>query len=378
MSPIPPPLRLAWTAWTEDSDGSRDTADPLGLRAVATAIARELVPGLTQRTHLVRGFSVLATGLFYAKGQPSNAQKEAFLRFERLWVAANVQRYRQRTPFAGGRRGAILLKLGDDYPLDRPILTSQLSSGVWGTYRGSAASFGLITARRYSDPANTLLNNQGEALAKASRLFDDSFPVWDYVAPGGPAVGHDDLEEALSAHDSRLPTNAEQEVLTDAVRPFDARRHHRLHDLHSAWVKGERSPLNVTQLVPGDLAVQHGEIAAAAQAADRLLSDIERPYREWVTGGTATIPRSIWSSTAWDRVQGWPGSLPLLRLRSLGRAASDDAVMAAVHRHHRDLSRARGSTAWEQGVTSPERADFVPYDFCLGALSQLFEQGIAP
>ena len=53
-----------WTSYLEGYDDGRETGDPLGFREAANQIARILVPGLTQRTRMTRGFTLLVLGLF--------------------------------------------------------------------------------------------------------------------------------------------------------------------------------------------------------------------------------------------------------------------------------------------------------------------------
>src|SRR5438105_4271560 len=72
---------LAWSGVSEAPAGARRSDDPLGFRTVATSVARALVPGLTQSTNHVRGFSLLALGwkLAHEVHQPAQSQKAAAL-----------------------------------------------------------------------------------------------------------------------------------------------------------------------------------------------------------------------------------------------------------------------------------------------------------
>lgn len=93
-------LQLAWSCPAPDLSVTRDGGDPLGLRAYANRLARELCPGLTQTTRRTRGFSLLTLGLQFAlQSEDEDSANDCFLRFERLFVVAQVHHF-------GGVRGA--------------------------------------------------------------------------------------------------------------------------------------------------------------------------------------------------------------------------------------------------------------------------------
>ena len=104
-------FKTAWTVPFDVATGSRDSGDPLGFRAYANRLARELVPGLTKANQLTRGFSVLCLGLQIAQstGASEAEVRDRFLRFERLWVASEVRSLGDDAVFPGKRRAAQLL-----------------------------------------------------------------------------------------------------------------------------------------------------------------------------------------------------------------------------------------------------------------------------
>ena len=117
---------------------TRDSGDPLGLRAVATRIARDLVPGLTQTTTMTRSYSLLCLGLQVAHSLNSVGRAisadDAFLRFETWWVLAQVGAGCD-TRLPGTRRARQVLEAmvrsgSVDLDVSR-LLRHQLSTGLW-------------------------------------------------------------------------------------------------------------------------------------------------------------------------------------------------------------------------------------------------------
>lgn len=117
------------------------------------------------------------------------------------------------------------------------------------------------------------------------------------------------------------------------------------------------------------------EQAAAARAAvalDRLATDVEAPFRQWVTGhDVQPPPADVWEADDWDDVI--PYSHDLRRLRDAGRT---DATFDTLLQHHRWLSGTRGARVWERSTPDDPRSAYHPYDFALGALSRLFAEGV--
>jgi hypothetical protein len=380
-------MKIAWSAIPDDLPMTRDSGDPLGFRAVARRIAQDIVPGFTQRTGLVRGFSLLVVGLKACKeaqgylDSPA-AINEVFLRFERLWVASQVRYHGDNTPFAGKKRTKLYLEDGAaEYDLGRPILTHQLAGGLWGSYRRSSVHFGLIApSNTGSSPSATALIKNGTALHSVARkrtmgsgIHTPGFPLATFASKGRdpnstwldciPAKGH-------------LPSTEECMTLWQAVVETDERYDKALQRLHRSWV--ESRDLRVGELMRDDSLskIQH-EALVAAERLQWLMRGIERPYRRWVTGDTADAPSpEVWTDTGWELLRRWDPHDDLERLRATVEPSGLGDVFDAIHEHHSTLAELRGGEAWEPGLPNPTREMFFDEDFRLGVTAGLFEQGL--
>jgi hypothetical protein len=89
---------FGWTCADLEAVVTRHSGDPLGLRAWANRVARDLTPGVTDVMNRVQGYAVFCAGLLIADDAASDkliSANEAFLRFEALWVHAQT-RHRSR------------------------------------------------------------------------------------------------------------------------------------------------------------------------------------------------------------------------------------------------------------------------------------------
>ena len=145
-------LTFGWTCADREAVVTRHSGDPLGLRAWANRVARDLTPGVTDITNRVQGYAVFCAGSPHRRRcRPHKviAANEAFLRFEALWVHAQT-RHRlagaaiDRCP---GSRAAQRMQTQSPVARSARLLTQQLSSGVFGAYRRSAIRFGLAYLR---------------------------------------------------------------------------------------------------------------------------------------------------------------------------------------------------------------------------------------
>src|SRR5664279_2159822 len=85
---------FGWTCADREAVVTRHSGDPLGLRAWANRVARDLTPGVTDVTNRVQGYAVFCAGLLIAADAVPHrviAANEAFLRFEALWVHAQIR-----------------------------------------------------------------------------------------------------------------------------------------------------------------------------------------------------------------------------------------------------------------------------------------------
>lgn len=370
------------TAWTKPLDAhtptTRDGGDPLGFRAYATRLTRHIAPGITQVTSTTRGFSVLCLGIEIVGNYARNEQeaREIFQRVERLWVAAQVHHPGDEEMFPGRRRaGQILDQLpsAEPYPLTKPLLTAQLSSGVWGGYRRAASAFGLISGagRRSLRLSEVTLTSRGKDLIRHLRKG-----TLDGVNVGSWAP-KDDVPLAIldKIRADRPVSKNEARVLTEGIESYDKFHEHSLGHLRSVFDR-EGSAISVQDL-PGSVLSSRQRVAVPqAVALLEAIEQLEFRFRDWAaTGNEPTWPKRLLNLPIW-RLAG-PGELDLANLHARINRAGDGAIGKAVLAHHQNLSAARGAAAWEPGSNLNIASQKVP-DFALGALRSLFTEGVAP
>ena len=331
---------------------------------------------------MARGFTLLCLGLDVAR--PANTAGDdvdgRFQRFERLLVAGQVKHHGSNTPFAGKRAALAYLEL-PKYPVRRgPILSQQLSSGLWGTYRTACAYFGLVESierSRRSSPQFTRLTAAGKSLATQTRsvAFDPSMQIGKWIEQ--EEISHDVLDRVSGKGHSA--TKAEVSLLSDAVRQVDEADSSPLAMLRSKW--GASSPLTLSSLSSGLPEGASGEQKAAlasALALDRLASLIEAGYRQWVTDQQAPhLQSGIWRHPDWADALSYRSDLSHLveRLRS----AKSGAEYEQLHAHQQWLSEVRGGRPWDRTsdeLNAQTRGTYAPYDFALPAVNDLFAEGL--
>ena len=381
-------MELAWSAYVEGFSSDRDTADPLGFRAVATRFARELVPGLTQVTSLTRGFSLIALGIDLLSKVHERDRDELFLHFERLWVAAQVKHHGAvpEVPFAGKIAAQAYLGLGKPYPLAKPILAHQLSAGLWGQYRKASVHFGLLNPMRVRSarPRFAKLTPDGNKIAKAARdhAFEPDFQLARYIKKG--TITQDVLDHVLPNGDR--PDKEEVAILSQAMGKADKGCGGALGNLRKVYDGQNGDTLKLELETFKDkkylklLSKRQQEALKAAGAVDELMKKVEEPYRRWVTGEKPDTPApSLWQHESWQILQA-EGCPEIDSLHKTARTAAEKGkdVFVALHEHHTWLARRRGSEPWEPGVPHPAHKRFEPYDFCLNAATWLFGEGVKP
>lgn len=371
-------LRTAWTKpIIESGPATRDSGDPLGLRAYATRLSREITPGLTQVTSSTRGFGLLCLGVdMIPAGTAEQDARELFQRVERLWVAADVHQCGDEATSAGKRRAKRILDglpQSDLYPLTKPILTNQLSAGVWGGYRRAAAAFGLISGadQRSLRLSTVTLRRTGDQLVRQLRratLEGVNLGAW---------LKHDGVaREVLGRVRADFPvTQGEVRVLTSAIEGYDDHHDHSLGHLRRVF--DARGAVSLDDLDRAPLAGRQVGAVAQAIALRDLIEEVEFPFRAWaVTGTEPTWSKGILRMPIWEIAGAQETDLAALhaRISKVGPGGLGAAVLA----HHRWLARARGSQPWEVGA-GPRSAEVnVLPDFALGALTSLFIEGVAP
>jgi hypothetical protein len=373
-------LNVAWTDALEPDDvRTRDGGDPLGFRAYANRLAREIVPGLTQATAMTRGFGLLCLALDVAMSQnPINeaAVRERFLRVERIWVAAEALRTNGEGWFPGKRRAWRLVQGVAEYPVNLPILDEQLSSGIWGAYRRSSSAFGLIygAGGRVVRLSETVLTPSGHQLANALRTN----------AGGHVQLGHWATESNRTVPVSTLglveaepgPTEQETALLSHGMASYDARHEQALSHLRVAYEQQDELDLKTI-----DLAVLSGRQRRAVEVARSLVAVIEaveKPFRHWVaTGKRSQIPKSVWSAEIWKAAK-VDGETALMHLHDLAVDAPAAKALDIVLGHHRWLARERGAPQWAPGDGREAALVNEAPTFTLRAAKSLFDEGVAP
>jgi hypothetical protein len=358
---------------------TRDGGDPLGFRAYANRLAREIVPGLTQATAMTRGFGLLCLALEVAMSQKpidEPAVRERFLRVERIWVAAEALRTNGEGWFPGKRRAWRLVKGVEEYPVDRPILDQQLSTGVWGAYRRSLAAFGLIGGARgrVVRLSQTVLAPSGHQLANTLRSN----------ACGGVQLGRwaDESNYEVPVAKLRLvdadhsPTKEEVILLSQGMTSYDSRHESALSHLRNAYEQHNELDLKTI-----DLTALSGRQRRAVEVARSLVAaieGIERPFRDWVATGERTqIAKSIWSADVWKAAK-VDGESELMHLRDLAVDRPAAKALDIVLGHHRWLARRRGAPEWTPGDGRVAALVVEAPTFTLRAARSLFAEGVAP
>ena len=377
-------LQLAWSKVNREDEADRDTGDPLGFKACCHEVARILVPGLTQRTQLVRGFSLLALGL--QKIQNRTDSTELFLRFESLIVGSQVRYYmakkqNESTPFSGKEQAARLLQESDSYDLKKRLLTNQLAGGIWGSYRKASSYFGLIESRggRSTSPSVTELTTKGKNLAEEAKcVLAQNFHLMKYLKEGEIPL------DQLCALGMNLdkPTDTEVKQLTETINEVDITNNHALRKLYEHW-KHTSTTLTLNSLNPMKLTADQRGALSVAKALVRLMEAIEGPWRIWVTGGESEISHKVGQMDEWETLENWGGSaaIPLDLQKMIASQKDSKTVFNAIQEHHLKLCSSRSAKAWEKLEDigpADKRGQFDPYDFCLGSASSLFGEGVAP
>ncbi len=180
----------------EDSEliKGQSQRDPLGTQVVASAMGRHIVPHLTEQTNSVLGFQLLLSVFFFYQKYLTRVDskfdeiKEGITRrnvlqtfslenvFILLEQAFAFSYYAAKDDWPlNGKRQVIAFRQTPRLSLKRQILSSQLSTGIWGYYRGAAIRSGLINVagRHLSESlANAMAEDELHKLLARKKLFD--------------------------------------------------------------------------------------------------------------------------------------------------------------------------------------------------------------
>jgi hypothetical protein len=187
-----------------------------------------------------------------------------------------------------------------------------------------------------------------------------------------------DQAAALIPADTGLATAKESATLSRAFSAYDDQRDNEnrgrpFASLRAAYDdaggKLTLEDLDARLLTEG----QRHALPDALALAD-LMSNLEAPYRLWVTGQKASLPKTIATYPAWARVRAM-GEPELVELHD---ELKGDPSLDALHRHQERVAARRGREPWVRGDPRAGRDKILPFDFTLGVTSSLFNEGVRP
>ena len=188
--------------------GVANRSDPMGVLAVWSARARDIVPHLTEQTTDVRAFQILVEAFrlweMYAerKSQPVDRLREFFMLVEQAF-ARTIGWLEGDWPLPGARR--VRSRSGEEPCISVEdaswhLLDGQLANGIWGLYRGASRRAGLLDegmaylaeeTRQATDSRTYLVDGPREQLFRlVSRAMDGETVVL-------PTHGNGSLHRAL-------------------------------------------------------------------------------------------------------------------------------------------------------------------------------------
>jgi len=338
---------LSWTSVTDLSEEDRETGDPLGFRAAAGRWAGALVPVFTAACDLPRQLSVFCLCL-RAASDSEGADRDSFLRSERLWLLA-LARDRQLAGnlFSGGQWAKSQMKKlhkGADVDLTVSALSDQLAAGLWGRTRRAAAELDLIIhTDRGGGPEHWSLTALGQELAADARaaLLGPNVPLAKYAKRD--SVTGEELD-SLFGWELSNPGEAgkdESKHVAKALRVHDEQNDREFRALYSTWKSAGTLNLRVAkdQLRSGQRAALR-----VLRVVDSLSRAIEKPYRAWLRGEQVALAGSIARSPGWAVLRE-AGEGELLELRD---QLDKSCTFEAVQEFHELLAERRGSHWWSK------------------------------
>jgi hypothetical protein len=224
---------LMITAKDDELLGIANRSDPMGVLALWSLRARDLVPHLTEQTTDVRGFQLLAETFrlweFYEPAHPRHAGRlsDFFMLVEQAF-ARTVGNLLQQWPLPGTRRVNARMHEAPHISLedgDWHLLNGQLANGLWGLYRGASRRAGLLNEEMTRLSAETMeqaLSHRGLGEVAQRRLFAAVAEAMDGATVELPTHLNNQLPRDLCATFEELPLAGHlQERLVEA---FDLNR----------------------------------------------------------------------------------------------------------------------------------------------------------
>lgn len=367
--------------WSDPAvlEGSRESGDPLGLRAWANRIAQRLVPGLRNGTDRVQGFGLVCAALVLSERSAFSdlGPDETFLRLERAWVLAQAaaRQSGEEVPVWPGDRRAQRFLTDRAVDLGEPLLSRQLQMGTWGMYRRAAGALGLIQPAGLGlvrAPREAELTESGRVLGRewidfnvpadaraalSQRMKAASVPtdkVIDLFFPDLPpyAPVADPLTAAL-----KLPTSGYSE----------------LRALRAVWAAAGDLDIRSLKRHEDLLTADQAQLLPQAAAVQALCRRVELPFRRYLRRGSAAAPPGprLHTLRAWSAVPREENDVRLLEA-ALRRAPRS---WLGVRRRAIELAHARGHELSDPG-SAPSGYDRAPIPaLSLKAAEALFSQG---
>ncbi|PRQ04690.1 hypothetical protein ENSA5_05640 [Enhygromyxa salina] len=383
---------------TKDDEllGVANRADGMGVLAIWSVRARDLVPHLTEQTTQLRGFQVLCEALALWEGFEAEHSEFAgrvddfFILIEQAFARTVVVRRgldrRDAWPLPGARR---VRGRFDDVPhisrTDRRwhLLGGQKANGVWGLYRGAAGRAGLLDAGllRLSEPTREARRHapgiEGRARKKLLTM----------------------VRAAMAGETVELPNRANNPVVRAIERCFEDVP---LADhLHAHLVEGHALNRRLARRLRGRKSVSHrafleterrrasGEMALAIEQAIRcedLLAVVESVFRwlcahrgkrlDTIAPDLPVEPGALREALGRFADSGYYGTGIAARRHQLFcqiDPSSRVAVARSVLELHATISKSRGRAAWVWEEDGRLRSDLeleIPQD-------DLFVAGVA-
>ena len=355
-------LTFGWTRADLGAAVTRHSADPLGLRAWANRVARDLTPGVTNVTNSVQGFALFCGGVRVARLAASTNEisaDEAFRRFEALWVHAQTRHLEGRhasgagNPSVGrwpGTRAAQRTATQENVDLSIGLLTQPLASGIFGAYRRSAIRFSLVR------PQGGAIRPSTVGLTKAGTLLADLCLQHFWIAPKAnttPLVkilrgGHATREQLGQVAPDDSPRRAESLLLGKVIADSDRVARDGLHALRRCY---DQDP-DMFAVLRSPAALTPPQVTARTEAIAvlRLVEEIENPYRLWLIGDDLPPPSAtLWDDELWTNIEAI-GESDALALRESARSGTG---WDGVHQWQKTLAAYRGGDSLERRFVPP-------------------------
>ena len=199
-----------------DLVGAANRSDAMGVLAVWSHRARDLVPHLTEQTTDVRGFQILveAFRLWESYQRESSESSERLGDFFMLVEQAFARTIGLRDgdwPLPGARR--VRARAGEDPHISVVdpgwhLLGGQMAGGLWGLYRGAARRAGLLDENMaYLSPETREQADKHKSLSERSvnRLFEIVCRAMNDETVPLPSHGNDGLRRDLCESFDEVP-----------------------------------------------------------------------------------------------------------------------------------------------------------------------------